>query len=217
MSPLAVKRFTPSETIFSASMSRPESVSSSTATCGLSSSSCRISWRFFSPPEKPSLTERFANAGSIFIAPIAAPTSLTQVRSLGASPSIAVFAVRRKFDTETPGTSTGYCIARNSPARARSSTVIASTSTPSSVTVPCVTVYFGCPAMEYASVDLPDPLGPMIACVSPPLMVRSTPLRISLGPSSVATVTCRSRISSVAMRWSLSCRRFFVSSGLVSC
>ena len=51
-------------------------------------------------------------------------TSLTQVRSFGASPSIAVFAVRRKFATDTPGTSTGYCIARNRPARARSSTVI---------------------------------------------------------------------------------------------
>ena len=75
-------------------------------------------------------------------------TSLTQVRSLGASPSIAVLAVRRKLDTETPGTSTGYCMARNSPARARSSTVIASTSAPSSVTVPLVIVYFGWPATE---------------------------------------------------------------------
>src|SRR6478672_6999435 len=39
----------------------------------------------------------------------------------------------------------------------------------------------------------------MIAWVSPSLMVRSTPLRISLGPSSVSTETCRSLISSVAM------------------
>jgi hypothetical protein len=57
-------------------------------------------------------------------------------------------AVRRKFDTETPGTSTGYCIARKSPARARSSTVMASTSAPSRVTEPLVTVYLGCPAIE---------------------------------------------------------------------
>src|SRR5947208_2871508 len=46
----------------------------------------------------------------------------------------------------------------------------------------------------------------MIAWVSPSLMSRSTPLRISLGPSSVLTETCRSLISSVAMsvllRWS---------------
>ena len=41
-------------------MSRPESVSSRIAICGLSSSSWAISCRFFSPPEKPSLTERCA-------------------------------------------------------------------------------------------------------------------------------------------------------------
>ena len=70
-------------------------------------------------------------------------TSLTQVRSFGASPRIAVAAVRRKFDTDTPGTSTGYCMARNSPARARSSTVMARTSSPSRVTLPLVTVYLG--------------------------------------------------------------------------
>jgi hypothetical protein len=74
--------------------------------------------------------------------------SLTQVRSLGASPSTAVLAVRRKFDTDTPGTSTGYCIARNRPARARSSTDIARTSSPSRVTEPEVIVYLGWPAME---------------------------------------------------------------------
>ena len=78
---------------------------------------------------------------------MAALTSLTHVRSLGASPSIAVLAVRRKLLTVTPGTSTGYCIARKSPARARSSTFIDRTSSPSSVTVPPVTVYFGWPAM----------------------------------------------------------------------
>ena len=41
---------------------------------------------------------------------------------------IAAFAVRRKSATLTPGISTGYCIARKRPARARSSTLIASTS-----------------------------------------------------------------------------------------
>ena len=78
---------------------------------------------------------------------IACLTSLTQVRSFGASPRTAVAAERRKFDVDTPGTSTGYCMARNRPARARSSTVIASTSSPSSVTEPRVTWYFGCPAI----------------------------------------------------------------------
>src|SRR5215211_5165079 len=155
-SPSSRVRLTPSDTTRSASTSRPESVSSRMAMRGLSRRICRISWRFFSPPEKPSLTLRSANAWSISSADISLLTSLTQVRSFGASPVTAVAAVRRKFDTETPGTSTGYCIARNRPARARSSTLMASTSSPSSVTLPEVIVYFGWPAIEYARVDLPD-------------------------------------------------------------
>src|SRR5687767_12762385 len=39
----------------------------------------------------------------------------------------------------------------------------------------------------------------MIAWVSPALIVSVTPLRISFGPSSVSTLTCRSRISRVLM------------------
>src|SRR3954471_19900186 len=195
MSPSSRLRFTPSDTTRRASTSRPESVSSRIAIRGLSRRICRISWRFFSPPEKPSLTLRSANAASISRPAISVLTSLTQVRSFGASPLTAVAAVRRKFDTDTPGTSTGYCIARNRPARARSSTVIARTSSPSRVTVPPVIVYLGWPAIEYARVDLPDPLGPMIAWVSPERTVRSTPRRISLVSSPSPTVTCRSRIS----------------------
>ena len=57
--------FTPFETIFSASMSRPLSVSSRMAYFGSSMSICRISFRFFSPPEKPSFTERAVNFRSI--------------------------------------------------------------------------------------------------------------------------------------------------------
>src|SRR3954447_6706536 len=198
-SPVARTRLTPSLTTRSASTSRPESVSSRMATFGLSSSSWRISWRFFSPPEKPSFTLRSANEESMRSCSIAVRTSFDQVRSLGAWPSMAVLAVRRKFETVTPGTSTGYCIARKSPARARSSTVMASTSSPSSVTVPVVIVYLGWPAMEYASVDLPEPFGPMIACVSPEWTVRSTPRRISFVVCSAVTATCRSRISRMAM------------------
>ncbi len=130
---------------------------------------------------------------------MASLTSFTQSRSLGASPRTAVAAVRRKLETETPGTSTGYCMARKTPARARSSTVMSSTFSPSSSTEPLVTVYFGWPASEYARVDLPEPFGPMIAWVSPCFTVRSTPRRISRGPPSASTETCRSRISSVAM------------------
>src|SRR6476620_6888537 len=39
----------------------------------------------------------------------------------------------------------------------------------------------------------------MMACVSPCFTVRSTPFRISRGPFSASTETCRSWISSVAM------------------
>ena len=52
------RRLTPSATILSASMSRPESVSSSTASRGCKTAICKISLRFFSPPEKPTLTAR---------------------------------------------------------------------------------------------------------------------------------------------------------------
>ena len=74
---------------------------------------------------------------------MAALTSPTQVRTLGASPRIAVTAVLRKFETDTPGTSTGYCIAKNNPALALSSTLISNTSAPSSVTDPPVIMYLG--------------------------------------------------------------------------
>src|SRR5215831_19428714 len=188
----------PAATTLSASMSRPESVSSSIAIFGLTSRSWSISCRFFSPPEKPSLRFRWANAWSMdrsFIAPF---ISLRKSRSLGASPRTAVAAVRRKLDTVTPGTSTGYCMARNRPALARASTLIASTFSPSSETDPLVPWYFGWPAMEYASVDLPEPFGPMIAWVCPAATVRLTPRKISrLSPPCPVTLTCRSRISRV--------------------
>src|SRR6478752_6781116 len=61
--------------------------------------------------------------------------------------------------------------------------------------------------MEYARVDLPEPFGPMIAWVSPALMVRSTPLRISLRSPSASTVTWRLRISRVLMRSGLLVQR----------
>ena len=79
---------------------------------------------------------------------MASLTSPTQVLTFGASPLIAVTAVRKKLDTDTPGTSTGYCIARNNPAFALSSTDISNKSLPSKVTDPPVIVYLGWPAIE---------------------------------------------------------------------
>src|SRR5699024_7335954 len=51
--------------------------------------------------------------------------------------------------------------------------------------------------MAWARVDFPEPFGPMMAWVSPDLMVRLTPLRISTSPCSVSMLTCRSLISRV--------------------
>ncbi len=56
-------------------MSRPESVSSSIASFGSSTAICRISLRFFSPPEKPSFTPRLRKLSSICISFIFSRTS----------------------------------------------------------------------------------------------------------------------------------------------
>jgi len=76
--------FTPRATICSASMSSPESVSSSMASAGSSTAICRISLRFFSPPEKPSFTERYRNSSFISTRLI---RSLTSARKSIASSS----------------------------------------------------------------------------------------------------------------------------------
>ena len=102
--------------------------------------------RFFSPPENPTFKSRLTKSGETFRAMLASRSRFVQSRSLGAWPSMAVLAVRRKFVTDTPGTSTGYCIARKSPARARSSGVMSVISSPFRNTRPSVTVYLGWPA-----------------------------------------------------------------------
>src|ERR1035438_8873889 len=78
------------------------------------------------------------------------------------------------------------------PSRARSSGDIASRSLPPYTTSPAVTWYRSRPDRTCASVLLPEPLGPMMACTSPALMDRSMPLRISRP----ATLACRFLISS---------------------
>src|SRR3954454_16889467 len=57
--------------------------------------------------------------------------------------------------------------------------------------VPWVISYEGWPMIDEASVDLPEPLGPIRACSSPLETSRSTPLRISRS----STRTWRLRIS----------------------
>src|SRR3954452_1670130 len=183
---------TPSATVRSASMSSPESVSSSTATCGSSIAIWRISARFFSPPEKPSLSGREVKERSTSSRSAACwsfcPNSLTRI---GSSLRPVLIAMRRKFAIDTPGMATGYWKARNRPAWARSSGSAAVMSSPLNVIVPSVISYSGWPMIVEASVDLPEPLGPMRAWSSPLETDRSTPLRISRS----STRTWRLRIS----------------------
>ena len=75
--------------------------------------------------------------------------------------------MRRKFATETPGIDTGYWKARNSPAFARSCGSASVMSSPLKTIVPSVISYEGCPSRVFASVDLPEPFGPISAWTSP--------------------------------------------------
>ena len=120
-------------------MSSPESVSSRTASVGRNMCIWSISRRFFSPPEKPSFTERVMKESSTSRSFIFSARSLRNcgigmsfLRASCAVPAVApgtarraLIAVRRKFATETPGIADGYWNARNTPARARASTGIA--------------------------------------------------------------------------------------------
>src|SRR6266851_950815 len=193
----------PSATVFSASMSRPESVSSRIAKRGRNMCICRISRRFFSPPENPSFTERVIKESSTPRSFIFSARSLrncgmgmscfsiSPVPSGFGAASRALIAVRRKLATETPGIADGYWNARKTPARARASTGSFRRSTPSRRARPRSILYLGWPMIASESVLLPEPFGPMIACTEPLSTTRSIPLRIVF-PS---TLTTRSLIS----------------------
>src|SRR4051795_12565571 len=183
---------TPSATVRSASMSRPESVSSSTAISGCSIAIWRISARFFSPPEKPSLRWREVKERSTSSRSTACWSLVRNSLTLiGSSLRPVLMAMRRKLAIDTPGIATGYWKARKRPACARSSGSASVMSVPLKWTDPSVISYSGWPMMVEASVDLPEPLGPIRACSSPLLTLRSTPLRISRS----STRTWRLRIS----------------------
>ena len=102
--------------------------------------------------------------------------------------------MRRKSVLDTPGTSIGDWNDRNRPVRARSSGSMANRSCPRNVAVPPVTSYDGWPTSTLVNVDLPLPFLPMMACVSPSLIVKVTPVRISSPVS--ATLAVRSFTSS---------------------
>src|SRR4051794_8144492 len=99
--------------------------------------------------------------------------------------------VRRYFVTVTPGTDTGYWNAMKRPMRERSSGSASVMSSPLKWIDPSVTSSDGWPMIAFASVDLPEPFGPISAWISPLPTDRSTPFKISLS----SALTCRSRIS----------------------
>src|ERR1051325_8943367 len=113
----------------------------------------------------------------------------------------ALIAARRNEPNVSPGIPTGYWNAMNRPMRARSSVSFPSTDSPLNRMSPEVTSYLGCPMSVFANVLLPEPLGPMSACVSPLESSSESPLRISL-PSTLTWrfVTIRSRSERVRQR-----------------
>ena len=119
--------FTPLATIRKASISRPESVSSRIDKRGSSIAIWKISLRFFSPPEKPSFTERFASLLSIstnsFFSRMVRKKSVAESGSRFLYLRCSFSAVRIKFTMLTPGISTGYWKLRKIPSRERSSGV----------------------------------------------------------------------------------------------
>ena len=79
-------------------MSRPESVSSSTATTGSSSAICKISLRFFSPPENPWFRWRLAKDGSMPRRSIHSVMSTRTSRTETSVPLRAAMAWRRNWN-----------------------------------------------------------------------------------------------------------------------
>ena len=188
---------TPSATIRMASTSRPESVSSRMESLGSSIAIWNISLRFFSPPENPSFTDLLASLESSSTIALFSRISLRKSAAfIGSLPSyfrFSLMAARMKLVIDTPGISTGYWNERNSPSWARSSGFMARRSLPLNTAVPPVTSYNGLPTSTALSVDFPEPFGPMMAWVSPSLMVRLIPFNISLLP----ILACKSLTSNI--------------------
>ena len=126
-----------------------------------------ISLRFFSPPEKPSFTERLISFWSISTSCRFSFIILIKSAGLiGSSPldlRFAFTAALMKLVIDTPGISTGIWNDMNMPALARSSGVIASRSSPLKVIVPSVTSYAGLPTITLLNVLFPAPLVPISA------------------------------------------------------
>ena len=125
---------TPFATTLRASISRPESVSSRIASFGSSIAIWKISFFFFSPPEKPSLTDRLVSFESISTSSFFSLISLRKSEAdKGSSPRClrcSLTAVFMKLTMLTPGISIGYWKPRKRPSLALSSGSISSRSLP---------------------------------------------------------------------------------------
>ncbi len=124
---------------------------------------------FFSPPEKPTLTERVNRSGRHIQQRDFLFDEIGEVKAIQRL-LLAVFAHRvdRRLQKEmllTPGISTGYWKAGTRlPARSSGS---APADLPLKVTSPSVTSYSSRPASVADSVLLPEPFGPMMAYFAP--------------------------------------------------
>ena len=184
-----------------ASMSSPESVSSRIASFGSSIAIWKISFFFFSPPEKPSFTARevsFASSStdSALLAHQAQELGGRQ-RLLAAELALFVHGQLHEIG-HRDARYLDRVLEAEEQAQARPvfDTACPADPRPRNVAEPSVTVNFSLPASTDASVDLPEPLGPMMACTSPALDARGRcPVRISL-PSTLTHVNfLRSNIS----------------------
>ena len=86
--------FTPSDTTFKASISNPESVSSKIDNLGDNIDICKISFFFFSPPEKPTFNCLFNFSSSNFNS---LAFSITSFKNSIASSSFSPFAFLMAF------------------------------------------------------------------------------------------------------------------------
>ena len=155
-------------------------------TAGRITPSCTISVRLRSPPERSTLSGRRSSRASrpMALASLSMRACRVAAGSSPTSPTLPPAAAAASSECRlTPGTSTGFCSARNSPARARSQAGRPVSSRPSMVMEPAVTSVPGRPMSAWASVLLPEPLGPMITWTSPLRTVRSMPCRTSLPPA----------------------------------
>ena len=142
-----------------------------------STPSCSVSLRFFSPPERSTLSARSSSAGSNPMR--AASASSRAPRSDGRSIPRAAKAWSHRVDELTPGTSVGYCMHEEQPGlgplpagHRQQVDAVERDRAAESPRSP------GLPMSTCDSVDLPAPFGPITACTSPERTVRSMPLRI---------------------------------------